>query len=143
MLAGGVTVAALMDRFSRAAMVITTYLLAAAALSGSRMGVLLALIFASAAATSASPTFTETFPTELRSTGVGFSVAVGRAGAAISAIGIAAIAGSLGLAAAFAVFAGLWLLGVAAMVLWTLGGCPEGAGVPLERLESSFEKWSV
>lgn len=74
-LSGGVTVAALMDRFSRAVMVISTYLLAAggigvlavAALAGGRMGGLFALIFVSAA-----------------------------------------ISGSLGLAAAFAVFARLW-----------------------------------
>jgi MFS family permease len=150
-LVGGVVVAALMDRFSRAATVTTTYLLAAggmlvlavATAIGGIGGVFWAFVLANAVATaawvSAYPTFTELFPTSLRSTGVGFSVSVGRVGAAISSIGLAAIAAEFSLAAAFVLLAGFWILGVMAMLLWTRSEVPDGANTPLELLEPSLE----
>ena len=87
-----------------------------------------------AAWVSAYPTFTELFPTRLRGSGVGFSVLVGRVGAAVSSIGLAAIAAAFSLTLAFALLAGFWLIGVVAMLLWSRSG-PEGSGASLERLE--------
>ncbi len=151
-LVGGIAVAALMDHFSRALTVTTTYLLAAGSLvilavatgAGSSGGVLWAFVLANAAATaawvSAYPTFTELFPTPLRSTGIGFSVSVGRLGAALASIGLVEVAAVFNLAAAFGLLAGVWVLGVVAMRLWVRSGVPDGAKVPLERLEPDLER---
>ena len=151
-LIGGVLVAVLMDRFSRAATVTTTYLVAAGSLvvlavataADSPEGVLWAFFLANGTATaawvSAYPTFTELFPTPLRSTGIGFSVSVGRIGAAISSIGLAGVAAVFSLTAAFGLLAGFWVLGVVAMRLWARSGIPDGAKTPLEQLEPNLEE---
>ncbi|MDP9456814.1 MAG: MFS transporter [Actinomycetota bacterium] len=150
-LIGGLAVAAVMDFFSRAVTVTATYLLAAGSLAvlavataaGSPGGVLLAFFFANMTATSAwvsaYPTFTELFPTPLRSTGVGFSVSVGRMGAAIASIGLVEVAAAFSLTAAFGLLAAFWLLGAAAMVFWARSGGSDGARVPLERLEPDLQ----
>lgn len=146
-LAGGVLAAAVMDRFPRATMVTSAYVLAAASLgvlglaaaAGGPEAVMWAFFLANGTATaawvSAYPTFTELFPTPLRSTGVGFSVSVGRVGAALSSMGLAAVASAFSLTAAFGLLAGFWLLGAAGMYVWSRSGGPEGCRVPLERLE--------
>ena len=145
-LVGGLLVAAVMDRFPRVLVVTTTYAVAAASMitmtvataTGNPGAVFWAFVFANLAGTaawvSAYPTFTELFPTHLRASGVGFSVLVGRVGAAVSSIGLAAIAAAFSLTVAFTLLAGFWLIGVAAMLLWARGG-PEGANASLERLE--------
>ncbi len=145
-LVGGLLVAAAMDRFSRVLIVTVAYAGAAASMlvmtvataTGDPWAVFWAFVFANLAGTaawvSAYPTFTELFPTHLRASGVGFSVLVGRVGAAVSSIGLAAIATAFSLTLAFAILAGFWLIGVVAMLLWARGG-PEGANAPLERLE--------
>lgn len=151
-LAGGMLVAAFMDKLPRALTVTTTYLssavsllvLAAATASGNLQWVLWAFILANFTATaawvSAYPTFTELFPTPLRSTGVGFSVSVGRIGAAIAAIGLAEVASAFNLTTAFALLAGFWILGAVAMQLWARNRGLEGARVPLERLDPTLER---
>lgn len=149
-LVGGVLVAALVDRFPRARTVTAAYAVAAASMvvitlataTGNPGLVFWAFVFANAAGTaawvSAYPTFTELFPTPLRSTGVGFSVLVGRVGAALSSIVLAQVAVVFSLTAAFALLAGFWLIGVVAMLLWARSG-PDGAKAPLERLEPNLE----
>ncbi len=146
-LVGGLLVAAAMDRFPRVLIVTAAYAVAAASMlvmtvataAGDPGAVFWAFVFANLAGTaawvSAYPTFTELFPTHLRASGVGFSVLVGRVGAAVSSIGLAAIAAAFSLTLAFAILAGFWLIGVVAMLLWARGG-PEGANASLERLES-------
>lgn len=79
------------------------------------------------------------FPTPLRSTGVGFSVSVGRIGAAIASIGLVEVAAAFNLTAAFGLLAAFWVLGAAAMVFWARSGGPDGAKVPLERLEPDLQ----
>lgn len=150
-LVGGFAVAAVMDLFPRAVTVTATYLLAAgslvvlaaAAAAESPGGVLWAFVLANATATaawvSAYPTFTELFPTPLRSTGVGFSVSVGSIGAAIASIGLVEVAAAFNLTAAFGLLAAFWVLGAAAMVFWARSGGPDGAKVPLERLEPDLQ----
>ena len=82
---------------------------------------------------SAYPTFSEIFPTPLRSTGIGFSVAFGRIGAAISPLVLVALAERVSIMDAFAVLGGFYVLGLAGMVPWILWG-PEGRGKALELL---------
>lgn len=137
-LVGGFAGATLMGLFPRALTVASTYLLAAASLVvltsaaavESPGDVLWAFVLANATATaawvSAYPTFTELFPTPLRSTGLGFSV------------GLVEVA-AFSLTAAFELLAGFWILGAAAVVFWAHGGGPDGAEAPLERLEPDLQ----
>ena len=66
-------------------------------------------------------------------TGIGFSVAFGRIGAAIAPPFLVAVAQQLSLFVAFAVIAGFWLIGVVAMVPWSIRGI-EGRGPTPEAL---------
>lgn len=81
------------------------------------------------------PTFTELFPTHLRATGVGVSVAVGRVGAIIGKVVLGLSAAAFGLFTGFALLAGFWLIGAAAAVVWWVRGI-EGRGRTLEALSS-------
>jgi MFS family permease len=143
---GGILAAVALDGVGRKATVTAFYAVAAlsmlylgqATLSGSSTGVLLAFVIVNFCATggwiSAYATFSELFPTSLRATGIGFSVAFGRIGAAIAPPALvwfahASIPSAIGLAAAF------WLLGVIAMVPWTIWGL-EARGLTLEALAS-------
>ncbi|MCA1680518.1 MAG: MFS transporter, partial [Actinobacteria bacterium] len=114
-----------------------TMLLALAASTGSPLLTLLALTVAvfgaSCAWMSAYPAFSELFPTHLRATGVGVSVAAGRVGAIIGAVVLAETASSFGLWSAFGALAGLWLIGAVAAGLWWLRGI-EARGLSLETL---------
>lgn len=142
---GGLVAAALLDKVGRKFTVTAFYLLAAvsmlalsrAALSESVAGVLLAFTAANLCATgawiSAYPTFAELFPTRVRATGIGASVAFGRIGAAIAPPLLVAVAQQASIAAALALLAGFWLLGAAAMIPWSIWGV-EGRGRSLEAL---------
>jgi MFS family permease len=144
-LVGGAIAAMALDRLGRKRTVIALYLsaalsvaaLGAAAARGSAAGVLLAFTLANLCASgswiAAYPTFSELFPTRRRATGVGASVAFGRIGAALAPPLLVALAEAGSLAAAIAVLAACWLIGVVAMTLWSLWGI-EGRDQPLELL---------
>jgi len=142
---GGLIAAYLLDRAGRKATVAGFYLLAAASMlgmasataSGSAAGVMLAFTIANFCATgawiAAYPTFSEIFPTRMRATGIGFSVAFGRIGAALAPPLLVAVSQQFSLFAAFGIIAGFWLIGVAAMIPWSMRGM-EGRGRSLEAL---------
>ena len=79
------------------------------------------------------PTFSEIFPTHLRSTGIGISVAIGRIGAFIAPLLLTSIADSAGMVPALLVLALFWLIGAIAMIPWYFHGV-EGKGTPLEAM---------
>lgn len=145
-LIGGLSMMMVIDRLGRKITVpsfyilaaITAVLLAPATATHSGLIVLLAFMlanfFATGAWTSAYPTFSEFFPTHLRSTGVGLSVAVGRIGAALSAPLLVWISqSSIGITGALFTLALLWLVGASAMLPWYFRGV-EGANMPLENM---------
>ena len=144
-LAGGFLVAWALDRVGRKPTVTLSYLaaaasvlvLAAAATTGSPAWTLVAFTAAVFCATcawvSAYPTFSELFPTHLRATGVGASVAVGRTGAILGQIVLGELALAFGLWSAFGLLAGFWLIGAAAGAVWWVRGI-EARGMTLERL---------
>lgn len=133
-LLGGVAVAFGLDRIGRGPTVTLSYLLAAfsmvgvaaAAVTGSQAVVLVAFtvaaFFATCAWVSAYPTFSELFPTHLRATGIGASVAVGRVGAVIGQVLLAVAATALNLTTMFLLLGAFWLIGaVAGGVWWRFG----------------------
>jgi MFS family permease len=144
-LAGGLLVSWALDRVGRKPTVLlsysaaaaSTFLVAGAAATGSPALTLaafsVAVFFATTAWVSAYPTFTELFPTHLRATGVGASVAVGRVGAILGAVVLAQTASSFGMWSAFATLAGLWSIGAVAAAIWRLRGI-EARGMSLEAL---------
>ncbi len=93
----------------------------------------LANLFATGSWISAYPTFSEIFPTHLRSTGIGLSVAVGRIGAFFAPLSLTVVANAAGMFAALALLAAFWLIGVIAMIPWYFRGV-EGKGMPLEAM---------
>ncbi|WP_230961724.1 MFS transporter [Burkholderia thailandensis] len=144
-LVGGLVVAVLLDSAGRKLTVPVAYALAA-------VGVLLmaaamathdwrwvlaaftvANLFATGSWISAYPTFSEIFPTHLRSTGIGISVAVGRIGAFAAPLLLTHIADTAGMIPALVVLASFWLIGVVAMVPWYFRGV-EGKGTALEAM---------
>lgn len=143
-LAGGLLMTRWFDRLGRRWTVGIFYtaaaagvgLLAVATNTGSKAWVLVAFMisngFGTAAWTAAYPTFTELFPTHLRGAGTGFSVAVGRIGAAYGTLYLPSLAVSLGPTASYLLIVGFWLIGVAAISIWTLRGGIEGSGKPLD-----------
>ena len=143
--AGGILAAAFLDKVGRKATVTSFYILAAlsmlgmgaATMGGNARGVLWAFIVVNFCATgswiSAYPTFSEIFPTSLRSTGIGASVAFGRIGAALAPPLLVFLSQKVSPMTAFAVLAGFYALGAATMVPWWIWG-PEGRGCPLEVL---------
>jgi MFS family permease len=144
-LAGGLLVSWALDRAGRKPTVFlsytaasaSTFLVAAAAETGSPALTLgaftVAVFFATTAWVSAYPTFTELFPTHLRATGVGASVAVGRVGAILGAVVLAQTATSFGMWSAFATLAALWAIGAVAAGIWWLRGI-EARGMTLEAI---------
>jgi MFS family permease len=144
-LAGGVAVSLLLDRAGRKIIVTSCYaftaiacLLFAAAAPAGTTAVFVGFVAVNALATAswvgAYPTVSELFPTRLRASGIGASVAFGRIGALLSPFLIAA-AGHRSLAAALAVLAAFWVIGFVAMLVWSFAGI-EARGVALERLSS-------
>ncbi len=144
-LAGGLCMVLLFDRLGRKFTVTSFYGLAAlftvllipAAETKSPWMVLGAFMLANFAATgawtSAYPTFSEIFPTRLRATGIGVSVAVGRIGAMASGPLLVWLSDHTGTNTAFLLVSALWLLGCAAMIPWCLRGV-DGAGISLEKI---------
>ena len=148
-LAGGLVMLLFIDRLGRKITVpgfytlaaITAVLLAPATGTHSGLVVLIAFMvanfFATGAWTSAYPTFSEIFPTHLRSTGIGLSVAVGRIGAAMAAPLLVWIAGGpTGITGALITMGLLWLVGAIAMIPWYFRGV-EGANTSLENMVSA------
>ncbi len=143
--AGGLLVVALLDTAGRKRTVTLSYLLAAVSMlvmgwathAGSAEGVLMSFIvvnfFATMSWVSAYPTFSEIFPTELRSTGIGFAVGMGHVVAGLAPLALVEIAQRVSVLAAFSMLAAAFMLGVLAMVPWLLFG-PEGRGRSLETL---------
>ncbi|OYV44213.1 MAG: MFS transporter [Acidocella sp. 20-57-95] len=145
-LVGGIAVSLLLDRLGRKPVVSFCYGATALACLGFAalapvgttpiiVGFVIVNLLATASWVGAYPTFSELFPTALRASGVGISVAVGRIGALISPF-LIAYAGKTSLAAALGVLAGFWLIGLAAMLVWSVVGI-EARGLPLERLSKS------
>jgi MFS family permease len=142
---GGLLAAFGLDRIGRKSTVMGFYGLAAfamiymgvATVQGHTASVLAAFTLANLCATgswiAAYPTFAELFPTSMRATGIGFSVAVGRIGAAIAPPLLVAIAANASIIAAFGLLALFYALGAAAMLPWSIWG-PEGRGRPFEWL---------
>jgi len=144
-LIGGIMAAVSLDKIGRKITVPTFYalsamgvlLLAAATRTGDWRWVLVAFTLANLFATgswiSAYPTFSEIFPTHLRSTGIGLSVAVGRIGAFLAPLALTVVGNAAGVVPALALLAAFWLIGVIAMVPWYFRGV-EGRGMPLEAM---------
>jgi len=144
-LIGGIMAAVSLDKIGRKITVPTFYalaaigvlLLAAATRTGDWRWVLVAFtsanLFATGSWISAYPTFSEIFPTHLRSTGIGLSVAVGRIGAFLAPIALTVVGNAAGVLPALALLAAFWLIGVIAMVPWYFRGV-EGMGMPLEAM---------
>ncbi len=143
-LAGGLAAALTLDRFGRFWSVSLFYgatglaTIALALASGLGAGVIMAgfaltNLLATASWIAAYPTFSELFPTHLRATGIGASVAVGRIGAMIAPFLVAAL-GARSMAAALFLLAGFWLFGALVMVVWRIAGGIEGSGLALERI---------
>lgn len=148
-LAGGLTMAALFDHLGRKATVplfyslaaLTSVLMAPAAATHLPWMVLIAFMAANFCATgawtSAYPTFSELFPTHLRSTGIGLSVAVGRIGAIASGpLLITVSRSSWGNDGVFAIMGALWVVGAIAMIPWAIWGI-EGSGRSLEAITAT------
>lgn len=141
---GGALAAWALDGVGRKSTVTTFYALAAASMLGmawatslgSASGVLAAFMVANFCATgawvSAYPTFSELFPTALRSTGIGFSVAFGRIGAAAAPPLLVWVSQHASMGASFAILAACWALGALVMVPWNRHGL-EARGLSLEQ----------
>lgn len=143
-LIGGLAAALTLDRLGRFASVSLFYgatALATIALAfatrwgaGAIMaGFALTNLLATASWIAAYPTFSELFPTHLRASGIGASVAVGRVGA-MAAPFLVAFLGARSMVAALFLLAGFWLFGALVMVVWRVAGGVEGRGMALERI---------
>ncbi len=147
-LVGGFTVAALIDRIGRTAVTrlsfgtasISVLLLALAALAKSPAATLAAFTLCVFSATcswiSAYTTFSELFPTELRATGIGVSVAAGRLGGMVGVVGLSYAVSGLGLVSAFVILAMFFAIGALAALLWGRWGGIEGRGLSLDAVAS-------
>jgi MFS family permease len=144
-LLGGAASTVLLDRVGRKSTVTGFYALAtlavlamgAATLGENSSTVLWSFIAVNFCATgswvSAYPTFSEIFPTSVRSTGIGFSVAFGRIGAAIAPLLLTHVAQRISIQMAFYLLAGFWFFGVVTMVPWCIWG-EEGRYKALEAI---------
>lgn len=142
-LAGGAAVAMTIDRLGRTRVVLASYgsatlsvlLLASAALAKSPALTLatftISVFFATCCWISAYTTFAELFPTHLRATGVGVSVAAGRLGGMVGVVGLSYTVGGLGLMSAFVVLAVFFALGAVAAAVWR-GRGTEASGRSLD-----------
>ncbi|WP_175483994.1 MFS transporter [Modestobacter sp. DSM 44400] len=145
-LAGGLLMSSFFDRLGHRRTVLGCYtaaaagvgFLAAATATGSAAWVTVAFVVANACATaawtSAYPTFTELFPTHLRGAGVGASVAIGRVGAIVGTLLLPALATTAGATTSYLLVVGFWLAGAGAMAVYARRGGPEAAGRSLEAL---------
>jgi MFS family permease len=143
-LAGGLAMTHFFDRLGHRLTVGLTYsaaaggvaLLALATSTGSGAWVTAAFVVANAAGTaawtSAYPTFTELFPTNLRGVGVGTSVAIGRVGAIVGTLVLPDLAARLGATISYLLVVAFWALGAASIAACSLLGGAEPARRPLE-----------
>ncbi len=143
-LVGGFTVAGLIDRLGRTTVTRLSYgtasisvlLLAVAALAKSPGATLVAFTLCVFSATcswiSAYTTFSELFPTELRATGIGVSVAAGRLGGMVGVVGLSYAVAGLGLVSAFVILAMFFGIGAIAALLWGRRGGIEARGLSLD-----------
>jgi hypothetical protein len=148
-LADGFTVAVLIDRLGRTAVTRLSYetasisvlLLAVAALARSPTATLVAFTLCVFSATcswiSAYTTFSELFPTQLRVTGIGLSVAAGRLGGMVGVVGLSYAVAGLGLVSAFTVIAVFFGIGAIAALLWGRRGGIEARGLALDAVAPS------
>jgi MFS family permease len=90
-------------------------------------------MFSAACGAGAYVVISELFPTELRATGIGFSVAVGRIGAIVAPLLFFALNARFGVGAVFATMATIFAAGALAMVWWYRYGV-EGRGRSLEEM---------
>ncbi|HUW38260.1 MAG TPA: MFS transporter [Rhodocyclaceae bacterium] len=146
-LVGGILVALLLDRSGRKLTVPVFYVLAALGVLGLAAATLthdwrwvlaaftLANLFATGSWVSAYPTFSEIFPTHLRSTGIGLSVAFGRIGAFGAPLLLTGVADTYGMMPALWLLTSFWLIGAAVMVPWYFFGV-EGKGMALEAMHA-------
>ncbi|MGC8476958.1 MAG: MFS transporter [Acetobacteraceae bacterium] len=143
-LAGGVAAALLLDRWGRHRTVGMFYLATAlgtlgfAAATGLGAGAImlgftLVNLLATGSWIAAYPTFSELFPTSLRASGVGASVAFGRLGAIASPF-LVGWAGEHSMALALGLLAGFWALGAATIAVWHRIGGIEARGMALETI---------
>jgi MFS family permease len=142
---GGLLVAWALDAAGRRPTVTFSYTAAAASMlgcaaaasTGSETLVLVAFtvaaFFATCAWVSAYPTFSEIFPTDLRATGIGASVGVGRMGAVVGQILLAEVAVIFNLTTVFVVLGAFWMIGAIAGALWWVKGV-EARGVSVDVL---------
>ncbi len=141
---GGVAAATLLDRWGRFATVTSFYLATAfgtvalafatdlgAVVLGA--GFALLNLLATGSWIAAYPTFSELFPTPLRASGIGVSVAIGRIGAMISPF-LVGVVGARSMPSALLLLSGFWLLGTIAMLAWRWLGGIEAKGLQLERI---------
>ena len=148
-LAGGFTVAGLVDRIGRTAVTRLSYgtaavsvlLLALAALAHSPGATLAAFTLCVFCATccwiSAYTTFCELFPTPLRATGIGLSVTAGRLGGMIGVVGLSYAVAGLGLVSAFAILAAFSMVGALAALVWGRRGGIEARGLSLDTVAAT------
>ena len=143
-LCGGVAASLLLDRWGRHRTVATFYLATAVGTvafafatglgAGPIMlGFALVNLLATGSWIAAYPTFSELFPTSLRASGIGVSVAVGRIGAIISPF-LVGYVGARSMPAALLLLAGFWLLGAGAIAVWRRMGGIEARGLSLETI---------
>jgi MFS family permease len=143
-LIGGLTAAALLDRLGRSWTVGGFYLATALGLIGFAsittmgagaimLGFALVNLLATGSWIAAYPTFSELFPTALRATGIGASVAIGRIGAALSPF-LVGYVGARSMPAALVMLAGFWVMGAVAILIWRWRGGIEARGLALERI---------
>ena len=143
-MAGGVAAALLLDRWGRHRTVGMFYLATAlgtlgfAAITGLDAGAImigfaLVNLLATGSWIAAYPTFSELFPTSLRASGIGASVAFGRLGA-IAAPFLVGWAGAHSMAGALALLAGFWALGAGTIAVWHRIGGIEAGGLALEAI---------
>ena len=142
---GGLLVSWALDAVGRRPTVTVSYTAAAASMlgcavaasTGSTTLVLVAFtvaaFFATCAWVSAYPTFSEIFPTQLRATGIGASVGVGRMGAVIGQIVLAEASVVFNLTTVFVVLGLFWLIGAVAGAVWWVKGV-EARGLSVDVL---------
>lgn len=141
---GGVAAALLLDHWGRFATVTSFYVATALGtialafatdLGAVVLGAGFALLnlLATGSWIAAYPTFSELFPTPLRASGIGVSVAVGRIGAMISPF-LVGVVGAHSMPAALLLLAGFWVIGTGAMLTWRWLGGIEAKGLQLESI---------
>ena len=143
-LCGGLAASLLLDRWGRhrtvgafyAATALGTVAFAATTRFGAgpiMLGFALINLLATGSWIAAYPTFSELFPTSLRASGIGASVAVGRIGAMFAPFLVGTV-GARSMPAALLLLAGFWLLGASAIALWHRMGGIEARGLALEAI---------